>query len=173
MKTNCVRATIAAVLLAISVSAMAAEQVDTNLLVPAVASTNDVTKFDLEMGGSGNLVRSGAGGIAASLYANPFKAARPLWVGVSQSVNYGPATGETDLGAQWSFNVWNETWFANPGWQIGYRYGSGTRSFTTGPQFELQWYYNDSTYLYGSAGLSLAARGQGTGWYVVGVGLEF
>jgi hypothetical protein len=101
-------------------------------------------------------------GLDVSLSIDPFASVPSLWVGVSQSVYWQPAfAASTDVDADWVFNV-HGNWYVNPGWSIGEVYGANTPRLTrTGPEVEVQYYFNDNWFIAFNANYDLVTEQDG------------
>jgi hypothetical protein len=164
---------IAAVLF-ISLGAYADDSI-TNAEVASTNLTVDSTKYDIALGGSGYVTSRGkdsSQGINASFSLDPFKAVRPLWFGISQSAAFRPFTGETDADADWVINLYNQTYFINPGWSAGIAYGSGKPILKTGPEVQLQYYVSDTAFFYADANYNLQNHQQSNWTWGIGIGIE-
>lgn len=138
----------------------------------------DWGKYDVTLGGDATTsVRSGKSTfeVDLSISTNPFRKLPNLWLGMEQSVGFEPSfSGATDASAYWSFGIYHDKVFLNPGWSCGEVYGGGPSYTRTGPIMELQWYAGDDVFIYTDVDYdALQSRGSGGIRYSFGIGMEF
>lgn len=147
-----------------------------------IADTNapkkDWGKYDLTLGGDGfTQVRSGKTGVEVDvgLSTDPFKQFPNLWLEVDQGVSWDSGfSGSTDFTGYWSFDIWKDTVYFNPGWSAGEVYGSGPSYLRTGPVVELQYYITDAVFVYTDINYdAVMSRGDHGLRYSFGMGFEF
>jgi hypothetical protein len=144
------------------------------------ADTNTVSRpinsVELTLGGGGAEINGESSfGSDITLSTNPFKFAPSIWTGVAQSIYWEPSfAGSTDVYADWSQDVWNDTLYVNVGWSGGVVYGNGSEIWRTGPEFSVQFYTHDNAFIYAGVNYDVwASNGSNDIRYSFGLGILF
>ena len=144
-----------------------------------VEPKKDYGKYDLTLGGDGftspHTLKNGFE-FDVSLTTDHFARLTNLWVGLDQGMGWEPSfAGSTDFTSWWPFGVYADKVYFNPGWSAGVTYGEGDPSvFRSGPLVECQYFFWDTTFLYGDINYDLLqSRGNGNFRYSFGFGIEF
>lgn len=123
----------------------------TTVSVTKDAPTKDYGHYELTLAGGGIATSRGntQASVDVSLATDPFAKLPSLWVGAEQSVGWQSSfAGSTDLFADWSFNVYKQKVFINPGWNVGTVYGNNlSPSYRTGPFVEAEYYITDNVFV--------------------------
>jgi len=130
---------------------------------------------EFTLGGSGTEIKGESlFGLDLSLSVNPFKARPEIWLGVAQGLFWEPSfAGNTDLFADWSWHIWNDTIYLNTGWSGGIMYSDDDEIWRTGPEAYLQYYTSDNAFIYAGLNWDWVSEGDDGLRYSFGIGLSF
>ena len=157
----------------------------TNLV--ANAPTNapaDFNKIDITLSSAGTSYgNQNESGFDFSVSIDPIEQLPSLWFGVSQSLYWAPQmAASTDVDVAWNFAITDKIYIL-PGWSVGDVYGGNIDNLIrTGPEVYIQYYINDTVYLYGGVNYDLVTKQANQGWsssgsnngwrWSIGIGIE-
>jgi hypothetical protein len=154
----------------------------TNIVITGTGvNTNtapDKTSWELTFGGSGYSdlkTRNHQVGLDVSLEASPFSWNRNIWIGGEQSMTVDSGfAGFSDVFAEYAFDIYKSKVYLNPGWDVRETYATeGESVFGTGPHVSLQYFFFDTTFVYGQANYLFESEGDNDLLYSAGFGITF
>jgi hypothetical protein len=141
-------------------------------------SATDKTSWELTFGASGisdTKTRDSSGDLDVSLEASPFSFNRSIWVGGEQAITLNSGfSGFSDLFAEYSFDIYKDKVYLNPGWDIRATYASSDQtSFGTGPHVSLQYFFFNDAFVYGQVNYLFESKNDDGFLYSAGLGVTF
>ncbi len=148
-------------------------------ITSGMAQTNSATKdfggYELTFGAAGETIHNQSEfGFDVSVSTNPLKNAPEIWFGIVQGAYWGTAfAGSTDLFVDYSFPVYKEVIYLNPGWSVGSVYSKDDAIVRTGPELTIQFYTSGNAFFYAGANYDIVNKGQNGVRYSFGIGVSF